>query len=641
MNKLQLFETGRIGRLTLKNRVVMAPMASALGELVEDSRLSQRGLDFYIARARGGVGLIIPGVVLAKLRFAVSVGEQAIISERSVHWLNDLAEAVHAHGAKICTQLSIGMGRNQVPNPSLPNGGTVSASAIPNFWDPKIISPELTIGEIESLIEDYEFAAKIVANAGIDAIEIHGHIGYLIDQFMTQLWNKRTDRYGGDLDGRLRLPLELFAAAKRGAGEDFPVTCRYCLTHYVDGGRTIEEGLEIACRFEAAGFAALHIDGGCYEALHLAFPPTTQPMGLWVNLAEKVKRVVKIPVIVAGKLGDPKLAEEVLEEGKADFVALGRPLLADPDWANKVKEGRPEDITPCIGCHEGCLKRYFEGKYVSCAVNPACGREKESIITPVEKKKSVIIVGSGPAGMEAARVAALRGHKVTLLEKTHTLGGNLVPASIPDFKLDYKRFLDYLTTQIRKLCVTTKLGVKATPEMIQKIKPEVVLVATGATHCIPDIPGIKEGMEKGKVVTAVDVLLGKKEAGRSIAIIGAGLVGCETALWLANQGKKVTVVECLDALRDTFFINADDIKEKLDDAKVKILENTNVLEVTDSGIAIVDEQGKGSTLEADTVILAVGMLPDRELLEALEELPEVYAVGDCVDSRGQVPRKIC
>lgn len=627
---MKLFEPGRIGRLTLKNRIVMAPMLTGLAEPVEEGRLSQRDIDFYVARAKGGVGLIVTTFMRPNRKLEASIGEPVVNGLRCIRWLNDLAEAVHDYGAKVCIQLSPGLGRIQSPNPTLPHGGTVSASAVPCFFDSSVVTRELTIKEIEQLVKDFEFSAKVISSAGIDAIEIHAHQGYLIDQFVTKLWNRRTDKYGGDLEGRLRFSLEFVEAAKRGAGEDFPVTYRYGLTHYLDGGRDIEEGFEIARRLEAAGVDGLHIDAGCYETNNWAQPPTTQPPGCLVDLAAMAKKVVNIPVITVGKLGYPQLAERVLQGGKADFVALGRPLLADPEWANKVKEGRLEDITPCIGCHEGCLRRVNAGKHISCVVNPACGREREFAISEAEKKKSVLVIGGGPGGMEAVIVAALRGHKVTLLEKGYALGGNLIPATVPDFKRDYKLLLDYLTTQIRKLGITTRLGIEATPELIQEMGPDVVIVATGATPIIPEYPGI----EKEKAVTAVDVLLGKKEVGESVVIIGGGLVGCETALYLAQKGKKVTVIARHAAMRDMYWINAKDLQERLDEANVKVLTYTNVLEITDEGVIAVDEQGNRSTLEADTVVLAVRLEPDRKLIEALKDkLPEVYAIGDCVESR--------
>lgn len=631
---MKLFEPGRIGKLSLKNRIVMAPMMTLLPVPIEEGRFSQRDIDFYLARARGGVGLIITSTMRPSRRLEASGGDPVVNSVRCITWLDELAEAAHDYGTKICVQLSPGWGRLQPPDPALPNGGLVAPSPLPSFWDSSITTHELTIEEIEALIQDYEFSAKIISGAGIDAIEIHAHEGYLADEFVTALWNKRTDKYGGDLDARLRFPLELIEAVKRGAGADFPITYKYGLTHYFSGGREIEEGLEIAHRLEAAGVNALHINAGCYETMHWSQPTTTQEPGPLVHLAEAVKKVVNIPVITVGKLGYPDLAERVLQEGKADFIALGRTLLADPAWPNKVKEGKLDDIVPCLGGHEGCIKRTMAGKHVSCAVNPACGLERESIITTAEKKKSVLVIGGGPAGMEAARIATLRGHNVTIWEKGNALGGNLIPASVPNFKQDYRRLLDYFRTQIRKLGITVKLGKEATPESIQAIKADVVFIATGATPIIPEIPGVRKGIEDRKVVTAVDVLLGKKEAGESVVIIGAGLVGCEIALYLAQQGKKVTAVELYDAMRDIYWINAIHLRELLDGTKVKILTYTNVLRITDEGAVIADEHGNKTKLEADTIVFAVGLESNKELVEALrDKLPEVYTIGDCVESR--------
>jgi 2-enoate reductase len=627
---MKLFEPGEIGKLTIKNRIVMASMLTMLSEPVKEPRLSQRGIDFYAARARGGVGLIITASYLPSLRVQPSMGLPVVNSTNCIRWLDYLSETAHDYGAKICVSLTPGSGRMLTPDPSLPNAGVVSASPVPCFWDPSINCRELTIGEIEGLIEDFEFSARVLSTAGIDAIEINAHQGYLIDQFNTALWNRRTDDYGGSLDGRLKFSIELVRAIRRGAGVEFPIIYRYGLTHYLDRGRTVDEGLEIARKLEANGVNALHIDAGCYETNNYAQPPTTQPPGLLVELAEITHKRVSLPIISVGKLGYPKLAECVLEEEKADFIALGRPLLADPEWPNKVRDGRLEDIIPCTGCHEGCLRRIFEGKHISCSVNPACGREAACIITPTGREKSVLVIGGGPAGMEAARVAALKGHKVTILEKWHSLGGNLVPAAIPDFKKDYKWFLAYLTTQIKKLGIETRLNCEATVDEIRKIDPDVVFIATGARPIIPNIPGIKES----GVLTCIDALLGAKPVGDCVVIIGGGLVGCETGLWLAQQGKKVTIIARHEAMRDMYWINAKDLKERLDETETRMLTFTNILEMQDGRIVIFNNQGLKEILEADSTILAVGLEPNRKLFEDLQDkFPAIYPIGDCVESR--------
>jgi len=477
---VELFELGKIGKLQTKNRIVMAPMGLT-GLTEPDGRISDRGIDYYVARAKGGVGLITTGSVAVEQEiendlyeglwsFRPRIDREIYVSQWSV-----LANALHDYGAKLSIQLTAGAGQMASPH-MLRSQGAVAPSAQPCLWDSKVIARELTIEEIEKLVRAFGLAAILVKNAGIDAIELHAHGGYLFDQFMTPLWNKRKDKYGGDLEGRLRFPLEVVASIKAAVGEDFPVVYRYSIKHYIEGGREVEESQEIARRLEQAGVDAVHASGGGFGSqLHRAY----QPPGNMVDLPEAVKKVVSIPVIAVGRLGKPEVAEKVLREGKADFIALGRPLLADPEWPNKVKEGRLDDICPCIGCHDGCYGQMSQHKYLSCTVNPATGMEREFTLKPAEKQKSVLVIGGGPGGMEAAMVAASRGHQVILWEKSNQLGGNLIPASVPDFKEDLRLLISYLSTQIRKLGVDIKLGRSATPEMVQEMAPEVVIIATG------------------------------------------------------------------------------------------------------------------------------------------------------------------
>ncbi len=625
---MRLFEPGTIGKLRLKNRVVMAPMGNRFEE--PDGRVSQRGIDYFVARARGGVGLIITN----GFRVNHKPGGPAVFhahmldSKLYINRLNQLAEAVHDYGAKIWVQLQTGMGRTARPGI---DEQAAAVSVLPCFWDSKATTREMTIEEIQQVARAYEATAKIARDAGVDGIEIHGHKGAFLDEFMTPLWNKRTDRYGGTLENRLRFPIEVIQAVKKGAGADFPVCYRYGLTHYLEGGREIDEGLEIAPRLEAAGADALSIDAGCEETIYWIHPPTTLPPGCIVDLAAMVKKVVRIPVITVGKLGYPQLAERVLQEGKADFVALGRPLLADPEWPNKVKSGRLDDICPCVGDHEGCEGRVSKRKYLSCTLNPATGMEREFALTPAQRRKNVLVVGGGPAGMEAARIAALRGHRVTLWERATSLGGNLVPGSVPDFKQDYRRLADYLVTQVKKAGVVVKLGQEGTPDAIFRMKPDVVFVATGGTPVVPPVSGV----DRPHVVTALDLLSGKKEAGRSVVVIGGGFVGAETALHLARGGRTLTIVEVLDSiLATTYRNNRLHMLKLLAESGIRVLTETRVIEIADTGVMVADRSGAQRCLEADTVVIAAGFTPNDGLSRALlGKVPEVYPIGDCVEPR--------
>jgi len=632
----KLFEPGRIGKLLIKNRIAMAPMG-IIGLIEPDGRISQRVIDYYVARAKGGVGLIITGLCLPILDIEFGpLKKQGISfvpridSPDVIPMLRQLADSVHSHGAKIAIQLTAGFGRVLNPHLLALMGieTAVGASAVPNVWDLKVITRELTTEEVEALVGSFSTAAEIVKAAGIDAVELHGHEGYLMDQFTTALWNKRKDKYGGDLDNRLRFSLELIKNIKRKAGSDFPVIYRYAINHYLQGGRGVEESLEIARRLEMAGVDALHVDAGCYDDWYWPHPPIYQPPGCMVDMAEAAKRAVKIPVITVGRLGYAELADGVLKAGKADFVALGRALLADPEWPLKVKEGRLEDICPCIGCHDGCLARIVTGASLSCTVNPATGNEKEFTITPSEKPRAVIVIGGGIAGMEAARVAALRGHQVTLYEKRDRLGGHLIEGSVPEFKRDVRLLNDYYVTQLRKLGVKTELRQAVTLELVNKMKPEVVIVATGSSSLVPDIPGIG----KEQVVTAIDVLLGRKKAGERVVVAGGGLVGCETAVYLAQKGKRVTIVEALEEIiSDVFEANKQYLLKMLAENGVSVLTNTNLVRISEYGAVVENKYHRfEAELKADTIILALGLKPETDLLKALQgKVKELYSVGDC------------
>jgi 2-enoate reductase len=431
----------------------MAPMG--IGALIGfDGLFSERAIDYYEERAKGGIGLIITAVCLATNKFEPwEVDGLKLLPTldylAKARNLKHLTERIHDHGCKIFAQLTAGWGRVYRPSLSEITGHRAFApSETPLFWTPSLTTRKMTVKEIEGLVEALGKAAHIARAGGFDGVELHGHEGYLMDQFMTALWNRRTDRYGGDLTGRMQFSLSVINNIQRMAGDDFPIIYRYGLEHKIEGGRTREEGLKIAKILERAGIASLHVDAGCYENWYWPHPPEYQPPGCMVEMAELVKKHIKIPVITVGRLGYPQLANKVIEEGKADFVALGRPLLADPEFANKARRGQVEDIRPCIGCHE-CFRRLYESTYISCAVNPSCGNERRLEIRKAEDPKKVMVIGGGIAGMEAARVCAMRGHRVVLYEQTGRLGGLLYSVARHSLKKDLKRLLDYQVRQVR------------------------------------------------------------------------------------------------------------------------------------------------------------------------------------------------
>jgi NADPH-dependent 2,4-dienoyl-CoA reductase/sulfur reductase-like enzyme len=466
-------------------------------------------------------------------------------------------------------------------------------------------------------------------------VEIHACHGYLISNFLSPRTNKRMDWYGGSLENRMRFLLEAIAEIMRQVGPDYPVCVRVSGIDYEPDGTKIEETLELCKRLEAMGVAAIHMSGGNHHQTIHEVSPMGMSLAHNVWAAEAVKKEVKIPVIASGSITNPELAESILSGGKGDFIGLGRPLWADPQWPLKAMEGRPEDIAPCIRCNDGCLARGdHQAKTISCSVNVAVCREDEFRITKAEHLKNVAVIGGGPAGMEAARVCALKGHSVTLYEKRE-LGGALLEASIPEFKApDLKPLINYLSTQVRKLKIKV-IHEEATPQAIKKGGFDAVIVTTGAT---PVMPEDVQGITSSKVTSAHQVLHGKAKLGQRIAVIGGGVVGTEVGLFLAEQGKEIVFVEMLDTFMSNITFDEKLVyEERFKGLKVRIHTGKRLEGVTDNGITVIDRYGTRTAIPADTVVIATGFRPDRDLIDQLKNEPklQVYEAGDCVR-----PRKI-
>lgn len=626
----KLLEPGRIGKLELKNRIVMPPMVTAYGTY--EGMVTDQHVHYYAERARGGVGLII--VEMTKADYYIeSWGSSLTLridTTKHITPFTDLVKAIHMYRAKAALQLTPGLGSWVAPKETwIPGFQSVGPTT---FACPGSVARRLTTEEVEALVHAYGEAAQRARMAGFDAIEIHGHASYLLGQFMSPYVNTRTDKYGE----LWRLPVELLQSVKAMAGSDFPVIFRLSADEFVEGGRTIEGSKELCKRMEEAGVDAIDISNGTYYTAesNRVFPYMTLPRGTFVPEAAEIKKVVKIPVIVSGKLSSPYDAERVLQEGKADFIGIGRGLIADPELPSKVAEGRVEDIRPCIYCNEGCISATFLRQRVSCGVNAQVGKEREYKIEPARKPKKVFVIGGGPGGMEAARVAALRGHWVTLYEKEDRLGGYLIEASTPEHKKDVRPLLAWLSSQVKKAGANVMVGKEVTPEVILEMRPEVVIVAVGATPLIPDIPGAKKPI----VVTAIDALLDNAKVGDKVVIAGGGSVGSDVAAFLADKGKKVTIVEMLSGI-------ALDLEERairgqllimLAQKGVICLTNMKIEEITDQGVIASDKEGLRHTIKADTVVLALGLKPRTELYEALRgKVAKLYSVGDCAE-----PRKI-
>jgi 2,4-dienoyl-CoA reductase-like NADH-dependent reductase (Old Yellow Enzyme family)/thioredoxin reductase len=622
---MKLFQPIRIGSLELKNRLVMAPMATHYAD--ESGAITERLKNYYAERARGGVGMIIIESGYIHPLGRGGLRRMGLHEDRLIPGLKGLVDLIHSAGVRISSQIHHGGRQVNVRN----TGGQypVSASSLPAGME-AVIPRTLKIEEIEDLIEAFGQAARRSLAAGFDAILIHAAHGYLIHQFLSPLSNTREDRYGGTFARRLRFLQEVVRRCQEVVGKEYPLMVRISASEFIPGGITLKEGQKIAGYLEKWGVKAIHVSGGTHDTVEMEIQPMAIPRGCLVHLAEGIKKAVKIPVGTVGRIVDPKMAEEILQQGKADLITLGRALLADPEFPRKAQEGRDEDIRPCIGCLQGCRDRLYQGLPITCLVNPQAGFEKEYRIKPSEKPKKVFIIGGGPGGMEAARVAALRGNKVTLVEKKGQLGGQFYLASIPPGKQEIKVYLDYLVRQLNQLGVKLWLNQELKPENGKEIDADVLILATGGSFLRPDIPG----GDQENVLTAWEALIHPEKNGKKVVIIGGGSVGAETADFLLHQKKEVTLIEMLPEIAtDKEKVNRKVLLHSLGEKGAKIRVLTQAKAIIPEGVEV-EFNGRKELIAADTIVLATGVKENRELEVALKDWPaEIFLIGDCVSPR--------
>ena len=652
-----LFTPLKVGGVTIKNRFVHAPMeGTAPIEWMTGYKFNEHTKRYLLERARNNVGLIIPGIITVKS----AIGGKWLHKSKKKYFkeLKELMDEIHKEDCKMFIQLGAGFGRvmlmidmlsGLLDKPFLSkllkvDRITASPSELPNVWEPSRKCPEITIEEIEEIIEGFAKSAKILKEAGVDGIEIHAiHEGYLLDQFTIANTNKRTDVYGGSLENRARFVTEIIKAIKKECGDDYPVIVRYSVTSKMRGfnqgalpgekfeefGRDYDESIKLAKLLEEAGADALDADNGSYDAWYWAHPPMYMPLACNLEDAKFIKKHVNIPVFCAGRMEDPDTSSEVIDKNEIDAVTVGRQFLADAEYVTKVKEGKLKDIRPCLACHNACFANgqkpngkgatsapWGNGK---CAINPYTLNENARDLKPLKEKKNIAVIGAGIAGMEFARVATLRGHKVTIYEKSNELGGVFNAAAAPSFKEKDKMLLKWYTKQMKDLNIKIEFKHEVTQEEFENFDVDVVVYATGATPRNLNVEG------KELVIDAIEYLRQTKEVGDTVAIIGGGLTGCEIAYDAILNKKKPIIIEAQSEILNVPTLcaaNSNMLRELIRLHEIPVYTNAKVLKVTEKDITI-EVDGKEETIPVDTVVKSIGYNPS-----AYEDAKDFYVIGD-------------
>ncbi|HWQ78449.1 MAG TPA: FAD-dependent oxidoreductase [Anaerovoracaceae bacterium] len=631
MKLTHTFSPLKIGKCEIPNRLVVSPMVANMNPDKDGTKglASEQYIRYHEEKAKGGWGLIITEDYLVSPHAGGYPHIAALYDTAQIPSHKVLTDTLHKYGSKVFCQIyHAGRQANRHVN-----GGVqpVSSSPIPCPWN-KELSRQLTVEEIQQIVKDFGITAANVVAGGFDGVEIHAAHGYLIHQFLSPNSNKRIDEYGGTYENRTRFLREVMASVRSAVGPDFPMQVRLSAEEYCEGGRTMFESRQIIRDIEAWGADALHLSVSMYgtRSSEGIVPSFFQNHGWAVQFAEEAKKIVSIPVITVGRISDPLMVEDIIASGKADAVAMGRASLCDPHWPEKAKNGDFNDIRQCIGCLQGCTASTYQGVPIYCLVNPELGHEFEADYSKAPRQKLILVAGGGVGGMEAARGAAMKGHKVQLYEESDELGGQFVTAAYPPHKGEFATYPAWLYRQLKKLGVEIHLNTPVTAELVKKIRPDKVILATGAKPIVPNVPGV----DLPNVVTAEDVLRGRRDTGMNVLVAGGGMIGSETAAYLGVQCKsKVTVIEILPDIGLEMEPGIrDDLKLCLQKYFVEIKTGTRLAGVTAEGALI--QKGDTVTLfPCDTVVLAIGTIAHNRLEEELKSLCDVVVVGDAVKAR--------